>query len=134
MGQELLALADTIKLLNDDDALDLFKKTLPSSAAASFIQLDLTSDEVRSQALQVLRKGRNKHSLHRNFIALALHGKQAGFEKVITLIDNMVALLGKEQAGDDKKKEYCEAEFDKTEDKQKVLTKAISDVGKEIAE
>merc|ERR1719326_330424 len=29
-AEELLALADTIKLLNDDDALELFKKTLPS--------------------------------------------------------------------------------------------------------
>merc|ERR1719343_1997558 len=28
-SEELLALADTIKILNDDDALELFKKTLP---------------------------------------------------------------------------------------------------------
>merc|ERR1719163_2019661 len=31
-NEELLALADTIKVLNDDDALELFKKTLPSSS------------------------------------------------------------------------------------------------------
>merc|ERR550537_1785040 len=37
-GEELLALADTIKMLNDDDALELFKKTLPG-AAASFVQV-----------------------------------------------------------------------------------------------
>merc|ERR1719469_1143872 len=37
-GQELVALADTIKILNDDDALDLFKKTLPG-ASASFMQV-----------------------------------------------------------------------------------------------
>jgi len=37
--EELLALADTIKILNDDDALDLFKKTLPS---ASFLQIQVT--------------------------------------------------------------------------------------------
>merc|ERR1719281_762038 len=36
-SEELLALADTIKILNDDDALELFKKTLPG--AASFVQL-----------------------------------------------------------------------------------------------
>merc|ERR1719321_903530 len=35
-AEELLALADTIKVLNDDDALELFKKTLPG-AAASFV-------------------------------------------------------------------------------------------------
>merc|ERR1719353_1452091 len=39
-GEELVALADTIKILNDDDALELFKKTLPS-ASASLLQ---TSD------------------------------------------------------------------------------------------
>merc|ERR1719453_1163584 len=31
-AEELLALADTIKILNDDDALELFKKTLPTPA------------------------------------------------------------------------------------------------------
>jgi len=133
MAQELVALSDTIKMLNDDDALDLFKKTLPSSAA-SFMQLDVTSAEVRSQAVEVLRNGRRKHSLHLDFIELALRGKQTGFEKVIKMIDDMVILLGKEQEDDDKKKEFCTAEFDKTEDKQKVLTKSISDVEKEIAE
>merc|ERR1719199_1952077 len=35
-AEELLALADTIKVLNDDDALELFKKTLPG-ASASFV-------------------------------------------------------------------------------------------------
>merc|ERR1719428_2810302 len=29
-AEELLAIAETIKLLNDDDALELFKKTLPT--------------------------------------------------------------------------------------------------------
>merc|ERR1719453_1166894 len=36
-GQEIQALADTIKVLNDDDALELFKKTLPG--ASSFLQI-----------------------------------------------------------------------------------------------
>merc|ERR1711972_657257 len=31
-SEELVALADTIKILNDDDALELFKKTLPGSS------------------------------------------------------------------------------------------------------
>merc|ERR1719199_1878457 len=39
-SQELLALADTIKILNDDDALELFKKTLPSASSASFLQVE----------------------------------------------------------------------------------------------
>merc|ERR1719231_1931209 len=37
-SQELVALADTIKILNDDDALELFKKTLPGASA--FVQVE----------------------------------------------------------------------------------------------
>merc|ERR1740115_700943 len=39
---EAVALADTIKVLNDDDALELFKKTLPA-AGSSFVQVQVTS-------------------------------------------------------------------------------------------
>merc|ERR1719261_1512405 len=45
-GEELLALADTIKILNDDDALELFKKTLPG-ASASFMQVQVSATEQR---------------------------------------------------------------------------------------
>merc|ERR1719281_2090540 len=41
-NEELLALADTIKVLNDDDALELFKKALPG-ASASFVQVKVSS-------------------------------------------------------------------------------------------
>merc|ERR1719188_2532894 len=44
--EELLALADTIKLLNDDDALELFKKSLPS---ATLLQTKVSSEAVRQQ-------------------------------------------------------------------------------------
>merc|ERR1719337_587365 len=53
-AEELLAIADTIKILNDDDALELFKKTLPSP---SLLQLTFTSAAVKSRALAVLAKG-----------------------------------------------------------------------------
>merc|ERR1719316_316459 len=42
--EELLCIADTIKILNDDDSLELFKKTLPGS---SFIQLKSTEAKIR---------------------------------------------------------------------------------------
>merc|ERR1719281_1592290 len=41
-SEELLALADTTKILNDDDALELFKKTLPG-ASASFVQVKVSA-------------------------------------------------------------------------------------------
>merc|ERR1719240_1869264 len=53
-GEELLALADTIKVLNDDDALELFKKTLPGSSA-SLLQVSVSSKAMAAKALNVLR-------------------------------------------------------------------------------
>merc|ERR1719326_2149990 len=56
-SEELLALADTIKILNDDDALELFKKTLPGSA--SFLQVQETTAAMKSRALAVLQEARS---------------------------------------------------------------------------
>merc|ERR1719217_1560031 len=63
-SEELVALADTIKILNDDDALELFKKTLPS-ASASLLQIQVTESQLRSRALEIVmntRKRQKKHS------------------------------------------------------------------------
>merc|ERR1719161_960971 len=57
-AQEMLALADTIKILNDDDALELFKKTLPSGAA-SFLQVQVTDKAQRKAALDALRSSKD---------------------------------------------------------------------------
>merc|ERR1712084_186995 len=58
-AEELVALADTIKVLNDDDALDLFKKTLPS-ASSSFLQISVSSTTLRAKALSLLRSRTRK--------------------------------------------------------------------------
>jgi len=52
----------------------------------------------------------------------------------VNMIDNMIALLGKEQTDDDNKKEYCENLLDKTEDDLKSLELTVSDLGKAIAD
>merc|ERR1712176_1728287 len=97
-SEELLALADTIKLLNDDDALELFKQTLPS-ASSSFVEVRVNYENMRSKALSLVRGLSKKSSKDRarlELIALALAGKKmssGGFEKVIKMIDDMVALL-----------------------------------------
>merc|ERR1712129_5169 len=53
--------------------------------------------------------------------------KKVGFEKVIKMIDEMVANLKKEQIDDENKKEYCEKQFDLSEDKKKELELSVSD-------
>jgi len=126
-GEELLALADTIKILNDDDALELFKKTLPGSAS-SFLQLQVTDQAVLRKALQTLKDNRRGADPRVDLIEVALRGGKPGFEKIIKLIDELTAKLKEEQAEDDEKKEWCEAEIDKTEDTKKVLSNDISDL------
>merc|ERR1719324_1203198 len=131
---EITALAETIKILNDDDALELFKKTIPS---ASLLQVQVTAKDVQQRALQALQSFRKAGGLrdHKlDFIALALRGKSVDFTKVIKMIDDMVVLLGKEQADDDAKKEWCTVQFDQMDDKKKALERSISDLEKSIEE
>merc|ERR1719310_709177 len=54
--------------------------------------------------------------------------------KVIKMIDDMVALLGKEQQDDDNKKEFCVISLDSADDKKKALEQSISDLEKAIEE
>merc|ERR1711972_1033091 len=122
--QELLALADTIKMLNDDDALELFKKTLP---APSLLQIQFSSKAVKQQALRMLKAGGSRKDPRFQLVMLALTGKSNGtFDKVLKMIDDMVALLGKEQEDDDSKKGYCEENLDKNEDEKKALERIIA--------
>jgi hypothetical protein len=135
-SMELIALADTIKVLNDDDALELFKKTLPS-AASSFLQIQLKASMSRQTALRMLQtthvKGRNGDP-RLDLLEVALRGGKMGFEKIVKMIDDLVVLLKKEQADDDAKKEYCLAEMDKAEDTIKELNLDKSDLEKAIAD
>merc|ERR1719456_1618106 len=129
---EMVALADTIKVLNDDDALELFKKTLPGSAS-SFVQVKVTSSAMRQRALSALKSG-HKADPRLDLIELAMHGGKMGFDKIIKMIDDLVVDLKAEQGVDNDKKQYCLAEFDKVEDKKKGLELDISDLEKAIAD
>merc|ERR1719171_3177369 len=73
---ELLALKDTIKILNDDDALELFKKTLPAPSSASLVQVATSAADMRARALRALASAPGKgHRAELNFIAMAIKGK-----------------------------------------------------------
>merc|ERR1712194_980434 len=135
-SQEVVALADTIKILNDDDALELFKKTLPSSSS-SFLQIQRSGDSLRREAQSLLEVAQqkvtsNKHRL--DFVMLALNGRKAGLGKIVKLIDDLVVVLKKEQNDDNDKREYCNEQFDQADDKKKGLERTIADVETVIAE
>lgn len=136
-SEEQIAIADTIKFLNDDDARGLFTKTFPTSSA-SFLQIKAHAHrrDRRHQALKVL-EGAQRHGPHAAkfaLIAFSLKQKASNFDKIIKMVDDMVALLQKEQADDDKKKAYCTKELDEAEDLRKELVVTISDMKKSMAE
>merc|ERR1719421_1025794 len=87
---------------------------------------------MRQQALMALRKGGAARDYRLSLIATALHSGKMSFEKVIKMIDDMIALLGEEQTTDDEKKAYCEAELDKAEDELKELEHKAEDLTKAI--
>merc|ERR1712008_663345 len=139
-AEELTALSETIKILNDDDALDLFKKTLPSGSS-SLVQVQQSRAVLREKALRVVRgawRASDRH--HRpglDFLVLALTGKKAlsqgMFDKVIKMCDDLVAELKQEQQDDYDKKEYCDAQFDLADDKKKSLERAEKDAENAIS-
>merc|ERR1719399_119017 len=57
-SEEILAIQETIKILNDDDALELFKKTLSSP---SLIQTETTQSELKEKALNLIKGARRRN-------------------------------------------------------------------------
>merc|ERR1740129_548386 len=137
-SEELVALADTIKVLNDDDALEIFKSTLPSSSA-SFLQIQDGASARRSAAIAAIRSAQASTGSHDkpglDFIALMLTRKQttSGFGKVIKLIDAMVDTLKTEQDDDVHKKEYCVKQFDVSDDSKKALARTLANEESAVA-
>merc|ERR1719487_767927 len=90
----------------------------------------------------LLRDAASQHGGDRNaasaqvaqLVQLALAGKKVGFEKIIKMMDDMVVLLGKEQKDDEAQKDYCEAEFEKSEDETDDLKRKIKATDSTIAE
>merc|ERR1719316_365061 len=134
-ADEIKAISETIEMLNSDDALELFKKTLP--AAAALIQ---TSASTRSQMRRVRTliesaMGSDKeHSVNRHLILAALKSGTGGFEKVNTMIDGMNEVLEGEQVADDKQDVWCLAELDKGKEEAKATEQDIGDLSSAIDE
>ena len=67
-SEELAALAETIILLHDDDALDLVKKVLPSP---SLLQTKQSAREVRERAVNILKASKGRPDARMKFVMLA---------------------------------------------------------------
>jgi len=133
-AEELQAIAETIKVLNDDDALDLFKKTLPSPGK-SFLQQETSLKEVKEKAINIINSLKQTYkSPQLDFISLALKGKKVDFTKVVKMVDDLVEVLGEEQKEDDAHKEYCNKEFDTADDNKGAHKRRIESLTHDIEE
>jgi septal ring factor EnvC (AmiA/AmiB activator) len=108
-----------------------FKKTLPAPGSASFVQVT-SNEKLRKQALEAVQKARGDHRTgshsQLDLLALALTGKKVDFGKVIKMIDEMVDVLKQEQQDDSDKLEYCQKQFDSSDDKKKELEHTVEDL------
>ena len=107
------------------------------SAAASLMQIKVSATALRTHALvqlQKLAKSIRPGNARLDLIMLALKGNKIGFEKIIKMIDDLVATLKTVQKDDDDKKEYCSDQFNASDDKKKELEKAVSDLNATLNE
>merc|ERR1719316_455635 len=124
-SMEISAISEAIEILNDDDALDVFKKAIPSSLIqqqVGFLQRADAKASKTHKAQAILAAAATKYNnVNMRLILFTMNSKlklksAGGFDEVIKMIDDMVVLLGKQQKEDDKSKEWCEDEFEKNAD------------------
>merc|ERR1719265_1814678 len=137
-AEEISAISQAIKVLNDDDALDLFKKTVPSFAQTGLQFLQKSSKAsvaLRANGMVMsLAQISRSHTTELSLLASSLKSKSVDFSKITEQIDGMVEVLGKEQVDDDEQKKFCEAEFTKNAAEQKDTEETLASLAASIEE
>merc|ERR1719389_1218264 len=130
--EEVAAISEAIKILNDDDALDLFKKTLSLEQEThkfGFLQKRsaVVSTAARARALVTsLLPKMPAHKTQLELIEFGLKAKKVDFSKVISMIDGMTAVLAEEQKNDDAQKAFCDKDLEASAKEQKDTEDAIA--------
>jgi len=143
-AEEVKAISEAVSILNDDDALDVFKKARPSALVQEqlgFLQKSSNPASKAKKAQGILAAAAKKaNSPQLNLLLytlnskLRLSSKVQNMDKVIKMIDDMVVILGKDQSDDDTSKTFCEDELEKTTDEQKAATAKKAQVEATISE
>merc|ERR1719456_1307505 len=116
-AEEVSAISEAIKVLNDDDALDLFKKTLslaqdPAQQSKTYGFLQRASGSSRAQrALVYIKDMVAPTDAQFGLLQFKLSAKKVDFTKVIAMIDGMVIVLKEEQSNDDAQKAFCDKDM-----------------------
>merc|ERR550514_2370110 len=135
-AEEIAAISEAIKILNDDDALDLFKKTLsfeqaPRNVAShSFGMLQLkVAKSPASRAHDMIEASLQKAGKHKaqlELIELSLKAKKVDFSKILAMIEGMVQVLHEEQKDDDTQKTFCDSDIEKSTREKKDTEEAVA--------
>merc|ERR1712194_488093 len=120
---EVDAIGQAIGVLNNDDALDLFKTT--DTKAEALNQLSLLQLGTKSNAAVALLAFSARQALQ------AKSGK-VDFSKVVKMIDDMAHLLKQEGDDDLKSRDNCNESFNDSEADQKEVAHAIKRMNAEI--
>jgi len=126
-AEEVAAISEAIKILNDDDALDLFKKTAFTQGGIRLMQstAEMSTTRRAERVLVSLAQKSTDHAAQLSFLAAALKSSSVDMVKVVAMIDGMVDVLGKEQEDDDKQKAFCTSELDKSAAEKKAADEKI---------
>jgi len=154
-ADELAAIGEAIGILTDDDALDVFKKSLPAAALNQLPSVDLhsgftghrnmftgeltllQSKKASAQRLQkafslISQTAASNRSPGMGLLFFTLRSRMrvaqnqglqgaVDFSEITKMIDEMIAILTKDNKDDLTQKDFCIAELTKTE-KEKVAT------------
>jgi len=127
-GEEIAAVSDTIAFLTNDDARDLFSKSL------GFLQLHAQSQRnaaQRAQAVQFLAEaGKKLNSPRISYLATRMRFDPFG--KLRDGIDNMVGALGKEKDDEIHHKDDCVSDLNENDKQTTERNEHKSDVEQEI--
>jgi len=137
-AEEVSAIDEAITVLNDDDALEVFNKSLKKPepvSSGSFLQVRTKSSFV-NRAKQILKSVKFQSPALSLLAHTAMSKLKQGvdFSKIVVMIDEMVEILKKESASDEKCRDKCEAGLRDSATEKKETENAIESLESEISE
>jgi len=143
-AEEVAAISQAISILNDDDALDVFKKAGASSLVqvskgqTGFLQTAKGPQKL-SKAQAIVAKLHKSHAMA--FLSYTMQQQlrsankgAVDFGAITKMIENMIGVLSAEQADDAKHKTWCQGELASSADESAANQEKIASLTSTIAE
>jgi septal ring factor EnvC (AmiA/AmiB activator) len=166
-ADETAAIGEAIGILTDDDALDVFKKSVPAAALVqaqpevrsgfsghrnmftgemSFLQAKKKPAQVLQKAMAIIAQAAGSNKMpNSGLMFMSLKSKMrlaqkatvegaVDFSEIFKMIDEMIAILTKDNKDDAAQKDFCIAELTKTEAEKAATEDKLSSLASSIEE